>query len=335
MQVASIERELGPAREGLEQRSVTLNPTQWRAWERALSRRLTLIWGPPGTGKSRTARAVILGAALEAHQQGRRLRVLACAQNYNAMDNVLLDVNERIGNLLSEEGYEVHRLRSHLRRREDTTPEAIDTEVNRHNPTQRVWELLSRLYGEGGVTIVGSTPYQVYNLLKVGGDLAQQELFDLILIDEASQMDVPLSILPIASLADGGSVVLAGDPKQLPPIQQAEAPLRLEAMVGAVYAFCEYLHGVEAVMLDENYRSNGTLVNFSLEAGYRRTLSSYSPNLRLSLASLLPTDRPDDWPRRLYWTPEWPHSSTQRTQPRASSTRKAAAASGTSSRPTR
>src|SRR5829696_362237 len=76
-------------------------------------------------------------------------------------------------------------------------------------------------------------------------------------------------------------------------------------MVGSVYAFCEDLHGVEAVMLDENYRSNATLVRFSLEAGYRRTLSSYSPNLRLSLASLLPTDRPDDWPRRLYWTPEW------------------------------
>ena len=305
MQNAVVGRELGPAREELGGRGITLNPTQWRAWGRALSRRLTLIWGPPGTGKSRTARAVVLGAALEAHQQGRSLRVLVCAQNYNAMDNVLLGVNGRIRDLLPEGSYEVHRLRSYLRPREDTTPEAIDTEVNRHNPTQRVRTLLRRLDEDDGVTVVGSTPFQVYNLLKVDGGSAQQELFDLILIDEASQMDVPLSILTIAALADEGSVVLAGDPRQLPPIQQAEAPLGLEAMVGSVYTFCEDLHGVEAVMLDENYRSNATLVDFSLEAGYRRTLSSYSPDLRLSLSSPLPTDEPDDWPETLYWTPEW------------------------------
>lgn len=305
VQAAVVERELGPVREELERRAITLNATQWRAWERALSRRLTLVWGPPGTGKSRTARAVILGAALEAHQRGRSLRVLVCAQNYNAMDNVLLNVNERIGDLLPEEGYEVYRLRSYLKPREDTTPDAIDTEVNRRHPNDRVRALVTRLDEDSGVTVVGSPPSQVYNLLKVDGGSAQQALFDLILIDEASQMDVPLSILPIAALADGGSVVLAGDPKQLPPIQQAEAPLGLEAMVGSVYAFCEDLHGVDAVMLDENYRSNATLVDFSLEAGYRRTLSSFSPNLRLSLTSSLPTDEPDDWPGMLHWTHEW------------------------------
>jgi hypothetical protein len=94
-------------------------------------------------------------------------------------------------------------------------------------------------------------------------------------------------------------------PKQLPPIQQAEAPLGLKAMVGSVYSFCEDLHGVEAEMLDQNYRSNATLVGFSLEAGYRRTLSSYSPNLRLNLVSPLPVDEPEGWPDTLYWTPEW------------------------------
>src|SRR3712207_7581417 len=57
--------------------------------------------------------------------------------------------------------------------------------------------------------------------------------------------------------------------------------------------------------------------DFTLEAGYRRTLSSYSPNLRLSFASPLPTNRPDDWHKTLYWTgllyPEHPARSEEHT----------------------
>lgn len=296
---------LGPAREALEGQGLGLNPTQWKAWEEALTRRLSLIWGPPGTGKSRTARAVILGAALEAHQQGKPIRLLVCAQNYNAMDVVLLDVYEKLKSLLPEDVFQVRRVRSYTRPADPNTPEEIDTELNRFQLSSRVRSLLGRLESREGITVVGTTPNQVHNLLLAHGGSAQKEFFDLILIDEASQMDVGLSILAVSSLAQGGSIVLAGDPKQLPPIQQAEPPLGLENMVGSVYLFCENFHGVEPVMLDVNYRSNSTLVGFSLEAGYRRTLSSYSPGLKLNLLEPLPDTRPEDWPTALYWTPEW------------------------------
>jgi hypothetical protein len=56
-------------------------------------------------------------------------------------------------------------------------------------------------------------------------------------------------------------------------------------------------------MLDVNYRSNKTLVDFSHNAGYRRTLSSHSPDLRLHL---LPSATPAvPWPSSLFQTPEW------------------------------
>jgi hypothetical protein len=58
-------------------------------------------------------------------------------------------------------------------------------------------------------------------------------------------------------------------------------------------------------MLDENYRSNATLVEFSKEAGYLASLRSYSPDLRLNLLAPLPAERPADWPETLFWTPEW------------------------------
>jgi hypothetical protein len=71
MHAAAVPKALAPIRGRLVERGPDLNPTQWVAWEQALSRRLQLIWGPPGTGKSRTARAVVLGALLEAHAAGR------------------------------------------------------------------------------------------------------------------------------------------------------------------------------------------------------------------------------------------------------------------------
>ncbi|ABG04749.1 Superfamily I DNA and RNA helicases and helicase subunits-like protein [Rubrobacter xylanophilus DSM 9941] len=305
MHETRVGRELGPVRRALEGAGLGLNPTQWRAWEEALTRRLSLIWGPPGTGKSRTARAVILGAVLEAHQQKKPIRVLVCAQNYNAMDVVLLGVYEQLKALLPEDDFRLYRVRSHTRPRDTGVPEEIDTGLDRSRPTERLVGLSERLEARRGITVVGATPNQVHNLLKVSCGEARGELFDLILIDEASQMDVALSILALCSLAKGGSVVLAGDPKQLPPIRQADPPLGLEAMVGSVYAFCADCHGVEPVMLDVNYRSNATLVGFSLEAGYEPTLRSHSPDLRLNLLEPLPKERPEGWPASLCWTPEW------------------------------
>ena len=66
-----VARNLSPIRAPLAANGLDLNPTQWQAWEDALSHRARLVWGPPGTGKSRTVRTIIVGAILEAHAAGR------------------------------------------------------------------------------------------------------------------------------------------------------------------------------------------------------------------------------------------------------------------------
>jgi hypothetical protein len=245
------------------------------------------------------------GAVLEAHQQGRPIRVLVSASTYNGLDNVLLKVHEDLKALLPDGSYAFHRLRSYMQQRDAVVPAEIDVEVNKYAPSPELTALQGRLAGGQGITMVGATPEQTYNLLAAGGGANVREFFDLILIDEASQMDVGHAVLVLCSLATGGCVVLAGDPLQLPPIHQAVPPAGLEDTVGSVYGFCREVHAVPEVMLEENYRSNTTLVEFSLNAGYERTLRSYSPDLRLNLLSPLPIARPTDWPSSLYWTEEW------------------------------
>ena len=155
----------------------------------------------------------------------------------------------------------------------------IDLEINRSNPSQEVIDLRERLDRGNEITILGATPTQIHNLLTLNNGNALAELFDLILIDEASQMDVQLAILVINSLATNGSLILAGDPLQLPPIHAAEAPLGLENVVGSIYNFFSLFYNIPASMLEWNYRSNKVLVDFCINAGYESNLQSYSSEL--------------------------------------------------------
>jgi len=83
-------------------------------------------------------------------------------------------------------------------------------------------------------------------------------------------------------------------------------PAGLEAMVGSVYSFFEQLHQVQPAILEENDRSIRAIVELAHEAGYDRSLTSYSPDMRTDIITPLPTiQAPAGWPQALFWTPEW------------------------------
>lgn len=304
----AVQRDIAAVRADVGSRLLStgraLNPSQWQAWEDALGHRARLLWGPPGTGKSTTVRAIILGAVLDAIRSGRALRVLLSASTYTAIDNVLIDVAQDIGVLLPD-ACDVFRIRSYLQLAPDDIASATDLELNKSNPSQAVRDLRLRLLNNADVLVVGAPPEQVHNLLMCDNGSAQAEWFDLVIIDEASQMDVAHAILPINAVAAGGAFVMAGDPLQLPPIHQAEPPSGLEDVVGSVYAFWRRIHQIPESALGVNYRSNDTIVGFARQTGYQANLSSYSPQLRLDLLSAIPTVQPADWPAVLFWTPEW------------------------------
>lgn len=312
--------DLGPARQALaayfERTDSPLDASQWRAWEEALSRRLCLLWGPPGTGKSRTLRAVILGAILTARAEGRPLRLVVTAHTYTAIDNVLLSLDDELRDLLPDRPYSIYRLQSEWH----VAPDAIGVEhadvvqvaVNRREPSDELRQLVGQLEDPHGIVVLGSPQQQLHNLAlasKACGAKHPKETirpwFDLVILDEASQMDVASSTLVFSKLAPGGACVLAGDDLQLPPIQSAEPPMELEHVVGSVYNYFRRHHKIPPSSLDVNYRSNRTIVEFTRMAGYSPDLRSHSPDLQLDLLSPVPSERPADWPADLYWSPDW------------------------------
>lgn len=314
-------RDIAAIRQALEnffvKQGALLDDSQWAAWGEALMHRFAIIWGPPGTGKSHTLRAVILGAVIDARQRQQPLRLLITAHTYTAIDNVLLKLEEDLRVLLGKDKYSICRIQSKWRETPlvawgEKYPTLNNLVLNRASPSQEIQQLRLQLEHPTRIIIVGCPPEQLHNLAIAPNSTskakAQDTLktwFDFVLVDEASQLDVPSSTLVFSKCAVGATCVLAGDNLQLPPIHQADPPEKLENIVGSLYNYFQHHHKIEPKSLDINYRSNKTIVEFTKLAGYSQALDSFSPNLQLEFLKPIETVRPGNWPDSLYWTPAW------------------------------
>jgi DNA replication ATP-dependent helicase Dna2 len=313
-----IERDTVILRKTLEVNDFRLNDSQWQAWEQALTRQFVLIWGPPGTGKSWTLRNIILAAVKDAVLREKPLRILITAGTYTAIDNVLLGVDEMLAKLMPEKPYSLFRLQSKLRpvpdKLDSEHPDIISVPFNKKDHLAEIIQLTSELNSPTSITVVGAPAQQLHNLAVACCGKAREtakdvlcDWFDFVVLDEASQLDVATSTLIFTKVARNGSVILAGDDLQLPPVHQADAPEDLDHIVGSVYNYFRYQHGIEPQPLQVNYRSNETIVAFTSSAGYDSRLISHSPDLSLRFLEDIPTERPDDWLDSLFWTPDWSH----------------------------
>ena len=229
-----------------------LNPTQRRAVELAVAAPAgALIQGPPGTGKT----TVIAHIVRELVRRGQR--VLLCAQTNTAIDALLrrlLSIGEasflRIGH--QERSPE---LAEAIAVRGLEPGEFFSEELAARTPT--LGELAQRL---DDAPVVAATAYAAVGA-SVFEHLARDRgapMFDVALVDEAAQINEPMSLAPL-HLAR--RFVLVGDHRQLPPIVRHE------------YSHSFFVEGVHHELEENGARqpaSNGpeeagTLEKFSLD----------------------------------------------------------------------
>jgi DNA replication ATP-dependent helicase Dna2 len=181
----------------------SMTPSQLEAFRDVIDHDLQLVWGPPGTGKTHFLALAILCLAEEHRRAGRPFRALLTAMTNTAIDNLLLKLAElqeakrvvggdlgvgKLGGIASDEVTSVDRR------------DAVGFAA-RHP-----------------IVVIGATVWQARRASP--GELG----FDLVVIDEGSQLKVADSAIAIRRVAPGGRLVIAGDDSQLPPIVQAEYP---------------------------------------------------------------------------------------------------------------
>lgn len=274
-----------------------LNVAQEDAVRKSFSQRVSLLWGPPGTGKTWTLAALIAAWMESAASANKPISILVGASNYNAIDNVLLQLAELLGG--RPQGVApvaIARVRSDssetlgaLGIKDLTRKEAKDECTAWIHPTQCV--------------VVGGTYLQ---LLKLSRDINADksvgaQFFDLLVLDEASQVSTA-SAMAYACLAKPEShFIVCGDHRQLGPVQQVKLDDSREGLLESVFAYLRMHHGIDPVSLSENYRSNEAITGWPSERFYPEGFVAVNKKRRLKIG-VAPENIPSQWPASMAWS---------------------------------
>ncbi|KLE00235.1 MULTISPECIES: DEAD/DEAH box helicase [Aliarcobacter] len=261
-----------------------LNDSQHDAVMKSLTKQLNIIWGPPGTGKTKTA-SVLLSSRIHASQsRGSSLRILLTAPTYQAC----IELFERTSPfIMKTSGITTYALQSSSRSdfqylknlmngaksdfilfqgktEKDNSQNTLDN--LRHGLKTNTFD---------GITIVLAATATLNGFYTAGIDSEKRpifdgigELFDYVMLDEASQVDVASSLSTMFGLTNTAQFTLLGDHLQMPPIHKVSPPVGIEFMVGSILEYFIKRFDVDPSMLNINYRSSKKIVDFIKTVGY-------------------------------------------------------------------
>ena len=262
-----------------------LNDSQRTAVRCALSKQLTLIQGPPGSGKTETLSWIVTCAA------AMKKRILVVSFSNIAADNTLAAILKAGG-----DGYRLVRVGRPASVREEHWKYTLDAKVNKaletashqHN-TDSATAKSNHVRKKNGKHRGQKTPETVlYEKMKqvrkdamqnaeivvttcvgAGSDAVVQTNFDVVVLDEACQATEPSLLISLTTSVS--SLIMIGDQNQLPPtvLSDHSSSLRLSCFERLVSL------GVTPYLLNTQYRMHPVIAAFSSRRFYKGKLLSH------------------------------------------------------------
>jgi DNA polymerase alpha-associated DNA helicase A len=298
---------LGQETPVLEEREVTkffdetLNDSQKSAVKFSLGSDVSVVHGPPGTGKTYTVVEIIRQLVSEGK------RVLVCGPSNISVDNILERLHSHVkGDKLIRVGHPARLLQSNLIHSLDIVSKTsnqgqvirdIRQEIDQHlkkvsktksgrerraiyadvkdlrkDYRQREREVLINIILQAQVvvsTLHGSGSRCIRNAYTQTGG----KLFDAIIIDEVSQALEPQCWIPLTAYPHTPKLIIAGDNKQLPPTIKTKSDKFKMVLQSTLFDRLVKLYGEKIKrLLNVQYRMNTQIMDFPAKAMYEGKL---------------------------------------------------------------
>lgn len=254
-----------------------LNASQLAAVRNCARDQLSIVWGPPGTGKTDTLVAYVQAVVKE----GAQRNILITGPNYRTVE----ELAGRLAANLDGAGLPCDFYWLYSKSRTPKALPATGAHLNLKSfslatGAPEIDELVASLGNGQRTTIVATTAHLTERIGKYvynDDDALIRPIFDLTVLDESSQIPVTLALRPFCGLKPTGQVIVAGDHLQMPPIHSLDPPAGAEYLVDSIQTYLIKRFGIERQELLINYRSNQDLVDYAKTLGYPPGLSAFNP----------------------------------------------------------
>ena len=281
------------------------NVRQSEAFMHSFDNRLTLLWGPPGTGKTTVGAGIIMGWLEHAWSLGMPLCIGVGSSNYNAIDNLLVEVADLFDRRREVLGPspETHIMRV---RSSHAKPSLDERLANVQRDSKAAETLSEQLNSPSACYVIGGTWMQLGKMAEANRGVPAAHWFDLLLIDEASQVSVAAAAPYYLLLKPLAHVILAGDHRQLGPIYGFQMRNTNKGLFDCIFTYIKETYEIDPVALDQNYRSNDEITGWPRDRFYSQGYQAFRPKRRLNIR--IPDyggEPPQGWPIQLPWSEEY------------------------------